>query len=244
MSEIFHSSPEEELQERLRLPNPLNDVLAKTDDGRICHVEVQLSDEGNFVERVVYYAACSLEDQLSTSQDYSELRPVIFVSLLRFNLFKDKPESWHSTQRLLDVENHKCYSDCLEFHFLELPKLARMRRKLEETSLIRLLCYLGRIGGVMEMERLAEKDPGIARLRKDERAFFRTPGNLALYMKRERAETDYQNALKKREAKGEAKGRAEGKAETARSLLEMGLAPEKIALATGLSLAEVEALRP
>ena len=32
------------------------DVLARSDDGRIFHVEVQLSDEGNFFERVTYYA--------------------------------------------------------------------------------------------------------------------------------------------------------------------------------------------
>ena len=46
------------------------DVLARSDDGRIFHVEVQLSDEGNFFERVTYYAACSLSDQLSKGEDY------------------------------------------------------------------------------------------------------------------------------------------------------------------------------
>ena len=30
------------------------DVLARAEDGRICHVEVQLGREGSFFERVVY----------------------------------------------------------------------------------------------------------------------------------------------------------------------------------------------
>ncbi len=44
-------------------------------------------------------------------------------------------------------------------------------------------------------------------------------------------------------AEGEAKGRAEGKAEVARNLLHLGLSIPQIAEATGLSTAEIEALR-
>ena len=45
------------------------------------------------------------------------------------------------------------------------------------------------------------------------RSFFRSRGNLALYMLQERAETDYRNAFKYREEKALAKGRAKGRAE-------------------------------
>ena len=69
------------------------DVLARSEDGRVFHVEVQLLDEGNFFERVTYYAACSLSDQLSKGEGYDCLRPVVFVSILRFELFPDKLES-------------------------------------------------------------------------------------------------------------------------------------------------------
>ena len=44
-------------------------------------------------------------------------------------------------------------------------------------------------------------------------------------------------------AEGEAKGRAEGKAEVARRMLAMNMTPDQICQATGLSLAEVGALR-
>lgn len=228
------------------------DVLARSADGRIFHVEVQLLDEGSFFERVTYYAACSLSDQLSRSDGYDCLRPVVFVSILRFELFADKPETWRSVHRILDVENHRCYSDLLEFQFFELPKLERLfeagkLRRAEETGLERLLRYLGRIGGEAEMERMVEQDPGIERLRKGEQSFFRMPGNLASYRMRERAETDYRNAFKnaaaKAEARGEAKGRAESKADIARRMLIMNFTIEQISQATELSLNEIEALK-
>ena len=249
------------------------DVLARTEDGRICHVEVQLGNEGFFFERLVYYAACSFADQLSVSDGYDKLRPVIFVTILNFFLFPEKKESWHSAHRLLDVEDHRCYSDSLEFHFLELPKLRRLVRagRVEETGLSRMLRYLGRIGGEKEMERLVEQDSGVERVHNGVRSFFRTSGNLALYMMKARAETDYRNAMKNAEerawargeargeargkargraegeargrAEGEARGRAEGRAETARRMLIRGLPLEQIVEFTDLSPDEIEALK-
>lgn len=99
------------------------DVLARSGDGRIFHVEVQLLDEGSFFERVTYYSACSLVDQLSKGDDYDQLRPVVFVSILRYVLFPDRPDTWRSVHQILDLEDHRCYNDLFEFQFFELPKL-------------------------------------------------------------------------------------------------------------------------
>lgn len=43
-------------------------------------------------------------------------------------------------------------------------------------------------------------------------------------------------------AEGRAEGMAQGRKETARNLLRMGLSPEKVAEATGLSVQEVRSL--
>ena len=244
------------------------DVLARSRDGRIFHVEVQLANEENFFERVTYYAACSLSDQLSRGEGYDCLRPVVFVSILKHGLFKERSLKWRSVHRILDVEDHRCRSDLLEFQFFELGKLRRLyesggMERGAETGLERLLRYLGRIGGEAEMERLAERDAGIERLRRGERLFFRTPGNLALYRMHEREETDYHNtfrlAERKAEAKGMTKGMAKGRAKglaegealgeakgiaaTAQRMLSMSFTSEQISQATGLSPDEVEALR-
>ena len=69
------------------------------------------------------------------------------MSILRFELFPDRPETWRSIHRILDVENLQCYSKLLEFQFFELPKLKRLfeagrLERAEETGLERLLRYL------------------------------------------------------------------------------------------------------
>ena len=93
------------------------------------------------------------------------------------------------------------------------------------------------------MERLVKQAPGIRQLRKGEQSFVRTPGNLASYRMRERAETDYRNAFKNAKARAEAQGMAQGMAQVARRMLTMNFTPEQISQATELSLDEVDALR-
>ena len=93
------------------------------------------------------------------------------------------------------------------------------------------------------MERLVEQDPGVARVHDGVRSFYRTSGNLALYMLKARAETDYRNEMKYAEERAWARGEAKNRAETARRMLDMSLSPSQISQATGLSLDEVEALK-
>ena len=102
------------------------DVLTRAEDGRICHVKVQLGREGSFFERVVYYASCSYSDQLSVGDGYEKLRPVIFVSILDFCLFPDRVQEWWTQHKILDVKDHRSYCAGMEFHFMELPKLRRL----------------------------------------------------------------------------------------------------------------------
>ena len=109
------------------------------------------------------------------------------------------------------------------------------------------------------MEQLALSDTGVAGIRRNEREFFREPGNLATYIMRRREEIDYQNTLKDRlnqgiaegialsEARGEKRGIALGEARSAekaaRQLLSSGLlSPEQIAETLNMPLDEVRAL--
>ena len=109
------------------------------------------------------------------------------------------------------------------------------------------------------MEQLALSDTGVAGIRRNEREFFREPGNLATYIMRRREEIDYQNTLKDRlnqgiaegialsEARGEkrdiALGEARSAEKAARNMLSRGFSIEDTADITGLSLDEVRALR-
>ena len=180
--------------------------------------------------------------QIVAGEPYGQLGEVVFIAVLDFNAFPDKPDAYHSVQRMLDVENHKCYCDGVEMHFLELPKMRKLGRGKSPdrmTGLERMLMYMGTMGGTEALNEIAAYDPDIKRILNMEEAFVKTPELWVNYLIREREQSDWDNYVRSREARGEAKGRAE----TAGNLIRMGLDLDKIAQATGLPMDEVEALR-
>ena len=121
------------------------------------------------------------------------------------------------------------------------------------------------------MEALAKEAPRIAKLMQLEELFLSDPDLVEEYLAEERARQDYKAELKAREARGEARGKRAGRNEgiklgrdeglklgrdeglklgwdkaifsTARQLLRMGdLTLKQIAQATGLSVADLEAM--
>ena len=76
-----------------------------------------------------------------------------------------------------------------------------------------------------------------------EEAFVKTPELWVNYLIREREQSDWDNYVMSREARGRAEGKVEGIAFVVRRMLARGLSPNLIAENTGLSLDEVESLR-
>jgi len=231
---------------------PRFDVVARAEDGRVFHIEVQVAKDPYFLERSLYYAAMSYSMQLKKGGEYHALSPVIFVGLLDFEVFPSVAgdEDYHSLHRILDVRDHRWAMKGMEFHFLELPKLRR-RRVGPRTGLERLLSYLGNVGGEPAMQELAQADSRVERMMQLESLFTRDPDLLRDYFIDLRDRLDYENSFKwaradgfeQGRAEGEARGEARGRADTARNLLRMGLELSQISEATGLSPEEIEALR-
>ncbi len=161
-------------------------------------------------------------------------------------MFPDKPDAYHSVQRMMDVENHKCYCSGVEMHFLELPKMRKLGRGKSPdrmTGLERMLMYMGTMGGTEALNEIAAYDPDIRRILNMEEAFVKTPELWVDYLIREREQSDWDNYVRNREARGRAQGKVEGIASTARRMLALNFTSEQISQATGLSLEEVESLR-
>ena len=166
-------------------------------------------------------------------------------------MFTDKPDEYHSIHRLLDIKTRQCYCEDMEFHYLEIPKLRKMK-KTPQTGLERMMTYMGSIGGTEGMKQLAKTDSNIERILKLEEIFISDPEQWVGYLRRERAQTDYENSLMAKLEKGRKEGLKEGlqqgkqenKLETARILLKMGmLTIEQISQATGLTEQELLDLR-
>jgi len=222
------------------------DVRAKASDGRIFQVEVQVRDEDDFLKRCLFYTCANYTSQIVAGEPYGQLGEVVFIAVLDFNAFPDKPDAYHSVQRMLDVENHKCYCSGIEMHFLELPKMRKLGRGKSPdrmTGLERMLMYMGTMGGTEALNEIAAYDSDIRRILNMEEAFVKTPELWVNYLIREREQSDWENYVRSREARGRAQGKVEGIASTARRMLALNFTSEQISQATGLSLEEVESLR-
>jgi len=93
-----------------------------TVNGQKVDLEVQVSDEGNYPERSLFYWAREFSTGLDEGQDYSLLPRTIVISILGFNQFAD-PKKFHSEFQALEVTSHEPLTDKMVLHFYELKKL-------------------------------------------------------------------------------------------------------------------------
>ncbi|MCL2420739.1 MAG: Rpn family recombination-promoting nuclease/putative transposase [Defluviitaleaceae bacterium] len=98
-----------------------------TVNGQKIDLEVQVTDEGNYPERSLFYWAREFSTGINEGDDYSLLPRTIVISILGFNQFKD-PQKFHSEFRCLEVTSHEPLTDKQVLHFYELKKLPPLDR--------------------------------------------------------------------------------------------------------------------
>ena len=110
------------------------DVKAKLHSGETVIIEMQVLNVEGFEKRILYNATKSYAMQLDKGEKYSELNPVIALTITDFEMFSDidRPIS-----RFVLKENDLLidYLSCdLQLVFLELPKFKRSLEELESLT--------------------------------------------------------------------------------------------------------------
>ena len=96
------------------------DINMVVDDKRV-NLEIQVEDEGNYPERVLFHFARVYSASLPAGNDYSELPRTIIISIIDFELFNC--DDVHSEFQVLEVKRHTPLTDKCALHFYELPKM-------------------------------------------------------------------------------------------------------------------------
>ena len=91
-------------------------------NGRIVDLEIQVSNEGNYSERSLFYWAREFSTGINEGDDYTLLPSVVIISILGFNKFPHA-KKFHSKFQILEVTTHDLLTDKMELHFYELKKL-------------------------------------------------------------------------------------------------------------------------
>jgi len=107
-------------------PANLGDKFCRLDinmtvDGQRIDLEVQVENEGNYPDRVLFLWASQYTSSLPAGHNYKELPRTIIISIINFPLF-DCSE-FHSEFQPLEVTRHEPLSEKMSLHFFELKKL-------------------------------------------------------------------------------------------------------------------------
>jgi len=183
------------------------DILARTEDGTLINIEVQVANEYNIDQRSLYYWAGLYHGQLTVGRKFADLCKTVTINILQFNWFKDDKKRYHRTFHVREDNTGELLVDDLEMHFLELPK-AKALARIPEDSLDSWMAYLNNLEGEA-MEAIAVSNPPIKKAMTLEQAFMQNKQERRIYELREKARLDEISALEGAEARGEARASQE-----------------------------------
>ena len=204
------------------------DILARSSDGRIFHIEIQVGRETFFMQRSFFYVAEDFITQIQRGESYATFKPVIYIGIMDFRLFGDSAnsEDWYTLHKVMDVKTHEETLPEVEFHMVELPLLRRHIEKLggkPRDELEELLCYFGNIGGEKLMEEIAERNPTVEELVALEKVWRMDPWTVRNYILNEHDRVYRENLVKYERGaalqEGLEEGRKEGFDEGRKSLI-------------------------
>lgn len=97
------------------------DIQAKTAEGTIINVEMQLFNRYDNEKRTLYYWSKQYSGQLEKGKPYKQLKKCVTINILNFTVLPN--ERYHNVFHLREDHSGISLSDDLEIHFLELSKL-------------------------------------------------------------------------------------------------------------------------
>ena len=264
--------PEEEIESIEYLPaelvpdtplrkNSIVDVRCRDARGWQFIVEMQMVWSPEFQQRVLFNAAKAYVRQSDKGDDYRLLEPVYSLNLVN-EVFEPDLAGYYHYYRMVHVEHSEKVIDGLNLVFVELPKFRpdSFSQKKMQVLWLRYLTEIGAHTTEVPAELLDNPDICRAVTAVEEAAY--TEAQLLGYDKFwdiisvER--TLYNSGLRKGRAEGREEGIAEGReqgraegreqgrheavVETARRMKVLGLAPDVIAGATGLTADDIRKL--
>jgi predicted transposase/invertase (TIGR01784 family) len=224
------------------------DIRAENENGDIYNIEVQLSGNEEFKYRSLYYWARLYSNQLKESEIYANLKPVICINILQFDLIKEL-DSFHTCFLPYEYKNKDILlTEHFQLHFLELPKFKKNESKITDKLQIwfNYLLLEGK-GKEESMKGILDKNDDIKKAHKEFKKFTADDKMRELYEARLKKKRDDASLLKHAKLEGKIEGEIEGEnkkaIKIAKSMLQDGEPIEKIVKHTGLLIEDIEKLK-
>ena len=216
------------------------DVTCKTSDGRQFVVEMQTNRKIDFKNRLFYYGASAIHRQVKAGSNKYFYDSVRVIAILDFiTKHSDEPKDKILFRyEFREVETQELYGTQMRFYMLELP---RMQKAIKDQNNLDEWCYMFRnfpkFVGIPE-----EVNPRFHKLMETIRISNMTDEQKKDYFKSSIDDDEREDIAQANFEYGMEEGAAKNSREIAAKLLAIGLSPEQISQATGLTVEEVKGL--
>jgi len=186
------------------------DILAKTEDGRLIDVEIQIANHHDMIKRSVYYASKMTAKQVHKNGDkknrYLNIKSSIIISIVDFKIFEDD-EPYFNPLVWYNLATNKIATDVELIYILELPKIPPNDDNKKLWTWLKFL----KSNTVEEAESLKNKIPEVDQAMNIYKKYMSDEEYKDYIETRElMAEMDENERLAEAEEKGLAKGLAKG----------------------------------
>ena len=237
------------------------DVKVTTTTGKILDIEIQVHVTPEMRERIVFYNARLMTEQLGKGDGYDLIKKTVNI-VITGEKFIHEHDKYHDKFTLYSSETKTEFTDIIEIHTLELPKLPK---ESDGTDLWNWLEFIN-ADSEEELAVLAEKSPQMKNPVDKLIELNQDSHTRMLYEAREKQRRD--NMARERRARMEGKeeglqeglqkgkqegiqegiqeglqkGKQEGVYSVAKNLLRINIPMENIVEATGLTIEEIRNL--
>ena len=224
-------------------------IKVRNGKGEIIIIEVQNTRELYYLERILYGVAKAITEHIHLGDSYNEVKKVYSISILYFDLGVGNDYLYHGQNQFVGVHT----GDRLQIRTKEqnaivsrfpseiFPEYILIRvnefDKVAVTPLDEWMRYLK--DGIIASDTTA---PGLEEAREKLKYYSMTDQERHAYDEHLNAVMIQNDVLNTAKMEGRMEGRMEERLENARNFKKMGVSPDIIAQATGLSLEEINGL--
>lgn len=215
------------------------DLRVKLEDGTICQIEMQRSDEKNTIKRLLCYLCRSYADQIKRGDAYKDLKRTIGIFITDYSLKELEGIDYLDAKWQLREEKNKTHilTKDIEARIIELPKARKIIEENEDDKIAQWMMFLDN-PNAKGVEKIMEKNEEVKKANSVLHEMSEDEKMRRLAELREKARIE-ENSIKSSAREDGEKSKA---MEIAKRLKEMKLPILDVEKATGLTKEEIEKL--
>ena len=216
------------------------DIEATLNDGLIVNIEMQVNNLHNMEERTTFYASKILSREVTTKEEYKNIKPIIMVNILDYEIFGFNE---YVSETAIVLEKHRDYEALkkLKWYFIELPKFRMSNPDMEDKLNQWLALIDNEDRGMIKMAE--EKNKTIKEAKREVEYLTGDEEIKRLAELREKWAMDRRSEISDAREEGIEEGKKEEKLAIAKNMLNKGKSEEDILDFTGISKEELEKLK-